>query len=173
MHSSERSPASGVLKWARHTLLISFWSASCCQEVIFYSRSSFSWKISPIDPCFNGHELRVGRALGSLFARTLRSEYTYSLSLDQGSSSSSNGSPPLMENRGFCGVAQSAFSKQNGSSFRARGESRTSTDLLNDIESQDKGSAKDSTVEDNQLNYGASIPISKYRIHRTQAVQNL
>ena len=26
------------------------------------SRSSFSWEISPMDPCFNGHQLRVGLA---------------------------------------------------------------------------------------------------------------
>ena len=63
-----------------------------------------------------------------------------------------------------------ATRKQNGSSFQARGESRMSTDQLNDIESQNKGSAKDSTVQDNQLNYGASIHISKYRSHRTQTV---
>ena len=55
--------------------------------------------------------------------------------------------------------------KQNRSSFRMRGESRTSTDQLNDIEPQNKGSAKDSAVQVNQLNYGASIHISKYRIH--------
>ena len=37
-------------------------------------------------------------------------ETTYSLSLDRGSNPSSNGSSPLMENRGFCRVAYSAFS---------------------------------------------------------------
>ena len=37
-------------------------STSCCQVLTFCSRSSFSWKISPIDPCFNGHEWRVGLA---------------------------------------------------------------------------------------------------------------
>ena len=61
--------------------------------------------------------------------------------------------------------------KQNGSSFRAQGESRTSTDQLNDVDSQNKGSAKDSTVQDNQLNYDASIHISKYRIHQHRLYQ--
>ena len=37
-------------------------STSLCQVVIFCSGSSFSWEISPLDFCFNGHEPRVGLA---------------------------------------------------------------------------------------------------------------
>ena len=43
-------------------LFMSFRSTSRFQVVIFCSRSSFSWEISPMDPCFNGHERRVGLA---------------------------------------------------------------------------------------------------------------
>ena len=80
IRSSESSSSSGVLTWAPHTLFMSFKSTSHCQvvickivlngqrqfscvvNIILCSTSSFSWKISPTDPCFNGHELRVGLA---------------------------------------------------------------------------------------------------------------